>query len=200
VRYRHVNPFTGLFTDSIALSRGPVWVGSYVAGGAPSLASTTPVQGNGGFLVFGGAPAYARTEASADPLGPPAGVAPALFSIGALPVNAAIATADSISGSIAQATAGKYDKGFLVVARMGTIVQTVDISSVLAANGGAGGAYSVANLPGGSASRTLPGAYYYLYARVWNSANPAGTLMRVDFSGFADLRAGSASGLNATLN
>ncbi len=196
VRYRHVNPFTGVFTDAIPLSTGPVQLGSYAAGGSPSFAAVVPQEGLGGFQPWAAAPDYARTEASS---GIVSATGPS-FAVAQLPVNAAVASADSISGTIAQATAGTYDRGFLVVVRMGTIVTTQALDAVLAMNGGAGGAYSVSNLPGGSAAKSLPGAYYYLYARVWNSAHPLATLKRIDFSGFADLRSGSASGINATLN
>ncbi len=199
VRFRRVNPFTGIFSDAIALSSGPIQLGAYLAGGTPALVSNTPASGNGAFQVFGQAPDYTRTEAGSDPLTVPA-TSPGAFTIPALAVNASVASADSISGSILQASAGKYDSGYLVVARMGAIVQTLPIASVLAGNGGSGGAYTLANLPGGSPAKALPGAFYYLYARVWNSADPVGTLKRIDFSGYADLTGGSATGMNATLN
>ncbi|HTT11891.1 MAG TPA: DUF4382 domain-containing protein [Burkholderiaceae bacterium] len=199
VRYRHLDPFTGTFFQDIPLSLGPIHVGAYVAGGSPTLAANTPVESAGGFLVFAGDLAYTRTEASSDPLVPGTG-SPTLFTMPALTVDATVATADSISGTILQATANTYDKGELVVVRMGTIVTTQPLDAVLAANGGTGGTYTVANLPGGSAAKTVPGAYYYLYARVWNSGHPLLTLRRVDFNGFADLRTGSATGINATLN
>ncbi|SPE31729.1 conserved exported hypothetical protein [Burkholderiales bacterium] len=198
VRYRHINPFTGVFTDDIPLSTGPIQFGSYVAAGSPTLATNTPVQGNGGFLVFAGAPDYTRTEASTDPLTP--GASPVLFTMPTLTVNSTVATADSISGNISQATAGKYNTGFVVVVRLGTIVSTIPIDSVLTANAGAGGPFTVSNLPGGSATQSLPGAYYYLYAVVWNTANPLTTLQLTDFSGYANLTSASATGLNVTLN
>ncbi|HEX7156244.1 MAG TPA: DUF4382 domain-containing protein [Burkholderiaceae bacterium] len=196
VRYRHVNPFTGVFTDAIPLSTGPIELGTYVAGGSPTLAAVVPQEGLGGFQPWAGAPDYTRTEAAG---GIVSAAAPA-FTVAQLPVNAAVASADSISGMIVQRTPGTYDRGFVVVVRMGTIVTTQALDSVLVMNAGAGGAYSVANLPGGSAAKSLPGAYYYLYARVWNSAHPLATLKRIDFDGFADLRSGSASNINATLN
>jgi len=83
---------------------------------------------------------------------------------------------------------------------MGTIVTTQPLDAVLTANSGTGGTYSVANLPGGSPAKPLPGAFYYMYARVWNSADPLLSLKRIDFNGFADLRTGNATGMNATFN
>ena len=199
VRYRHIDPFTGTFFEDIPLSLGPVHVGAYVGGGSPTFASNTPVQGAGGFLVFAGALGYTRTEATSDPLTPPV-TSPALFAMPALAVDATVATPDSIAGSILQTTANKYDKGELVVVWMGTIVTTQPLDAVLTANSGTGGTYSVANLPGGSPAKPLPGAFYYMYARVWNSADPLLSLKRIDFNGFADLRTGNATGMNATFN
>ena len=198
VRTQRVNPFTGKFLTDFALSTGPIWIGNYVAGGSPVLVANTPTQGLGAYSVVATALDYTRTVANATLTIPSAG--PALFSIPTMPVNPAVASADSISGTISQATAGTYDSGFLVVVRMGAIVQTIPIATQLGAAGGTGSAYTVNNLPGGGASLTLPGAYYYLYARVWNSADPIKTLRRIDFSGYADLRAGSATGMNVTLN
>jgi hypothetical protein len=194
VRYRHVNPFTGAFADAIPLSTGPIQLGSYVASGSPTLQANTPAQADGGFEVVAAAPGYTRTIGSTTLTSS----APS-FTFPQLAVNPAVGVADSISGTIAQSTANQYDSGYVVVVRMGTIVQTMSIASALAQNSGMGGAFSVGNLPGGSAAQTLPGAYYYLYARVWSSAHPLTTLKRVDFSGYADLRTGSATGINVTL-
>jgi len=199
VRYRHVNPFTGVFTDDIPLSLGPIWLGGFVLGGDPTLVSNTPTQGLGGFLVAASALGYQWTAASSGNLTGTAGN----VSTFTMPASLAVPTGtsyDSISGNIAQAVPGTYDSGYLVAVRMGTIVTTIPISTILTSNGGAGGSYTVSNLPGGSPAQNLPGAFYYLYARVWNSANPLTTLKRIDVSGYADLRAGSASGMNVTLN
>jgi len=199
VRYRHVNPFTGVFTDPIPLSTGPVQLGSYVAGATPTLVSTPVAQGNGNFLVYAGAPDYTRTAATSGTLMGTAGATPTFTLPATLSVNSAVATANSLSGTITQAVANTYDSGYLVVVRMGTIVDTIPLASVLTANGGTGGSFSVGNLPGGSTASPLPSAYYYVYARVWNSTAPATTTRRIDFSGYADLRTGNATGINATL-
>jgi len=194
VRYRHISPFTGVFTDAIPLSTGPIQFGTYVASGSPTLQPNTPAQADGGFEVIASAPDYTRTiDSTTLTSSVPS------FSFAQLAVNPAVGVADSISGTIAQATANQYDSGYVVVVHMGTIVQTMSLTGVLAQNAGMGGTYAVGNLPGGSATQTLPRAYYYLYARVWNSASPLTTLKRIDFSGFADLRTGSATGINVTL-
>jgi len=80
------------------------------------------------------------------------------------------------------------------------IVNTIPLAAVLAANGGMGGAYSIAGIPGGSSSRALPGAYYRLSGWVWKSTDPLLSVTRVDFGSIVDLRSASATGINATLN
>jgi hypothetical protein len=199
VRFRHVDPFTGLFFEDIALSTGPLHVANWAAAGAPTFISNAPVQGNGGFLVFADALGYARGESASDPLVAPGGAGPALFTSPALAVNP-LFNADSISGAIQQSTPNQYDRGELVVTWMGTIVTTLPLDTVLAANSGTGGTYTVANLPGGTAVNPMLAGLYGLYARVWNSGNPLSTLKRIEFNGIADLRMGNAAGVNLTLN
>ena len=202
VRFRHANPFTGTFTDSIELSAGPLQVMSYVAGAAPNPQPVVPAELDGGFQAFAGARYFARTAASSGNVVPPAqGAAqPVLFTIPAMAVDSTVASADSISGTITQATAGKYDQGFLLVVHRGAIVDTIPLAATLAANGGTGGAYSIANMPGGSSTKALPDAYYRLTGWVWKSTDPALSVTRVDFGTLVDLRTGSAAGINATLN
>ena len=77
-----------------------------------------------------------------------------------------------------------YDKASLVFSRFANIIETVDVSSQVAAGSGA---FSV-GLPAGTVSTPVPGAYYYAYLRVWNSAHPNASLKVVPFNGFADLR------------
>ena len=62
VRFRGVNPFTGIFTDDEPLSVGNLQVGSY-AGGNPTLSAVMPMGGAGAFMPYGDAPYFTRTEA-----------------------------------------------------------------------------------------------------------------------------------------
>ena len=57
VRFRGVNPFTGIFTDDEPLSVGNLQVGSY-AGGNPTLAAVMPMGGAGAFMPYGDAPYF----------------------------------------------------------------------------------------------------------------------------------------------
>lgn len=198
VRFRAVDPFTGTFAFDEPLSTGPLQVGPYVAGGDPTLAPVVPNEGLGGFLPYGDAPYFTRTAASTGTL-MPSGAGTANFTIGALAITAP-ASADSIAGTLMQGTAGRYDSGYLIVSHQGYIVSTLPLAPVLALNGGTGGAYMMSNIPGGSSAQSFAPGLYYLQAFVWNSAHPLLTLHRVEGSGVVDLRAGSASNVDLTVN
>jgi hypothetical protein len=72
----------------------------------------------------------------------------------------------------------------------------VDISATLAANTGT---YSV-TLPAGTSGAPVPGAYYYGYLRVWNSAAPKLSTRVFPINGMIDLRSTDAvTGMNVTL-
>ncbi|MBV8063472.1 MAG: DUF4382 domain-containing protein [Nevskia sp.] len=196
VRIRESNPFSGTFFQDIPLSAGPVEYGSYNNGTDISLTTVNPVEGVGTFQVFGNADDYVRTAASANVS---AAQAPATgaeaFTVPALAV-AAPGVADSIGGSLTQTKAGTYDSGYLIVSHKGDIVTTIPLASVLAQNGGSGGAYLISDLPGGSTSQNFAEGLYYLYLRVWNSGNPRQSLHRESMAAVVDLRSGSASNVN----
>ncbi len=190
VRFRHVNPFTGLIEIPFPLSEGSIHVGNYVAGGAPTFTAVAPMQGAGGFSAFGGAPQYA-TSASVSTVPPLSGtntsivvpqlaVAPA-FVPGQLTVN------------IASATPGRYTHGELDVSRFGMIVNSLPIDADLAN----GGQITMPNLPSGTSSSPDRGAYYYAWLRVWNATSVRPHI--VPALGFADLTTSSSATLNVTI-
>jgi hypothetical protein len=193
-----VNPFTGVFSFDEPLSLGALQVGPYVAGADPTLAAVTPNEGLGGYLPFGDAPYFTRTPATSGTLTPP-GAGSASFTVGALAI-AAPASADSIGGTLTQGTPGSFDSGYLIVSHQGYIVATMPLASVLALNGGSGGAYTLENIPGGSSMQSFAPGKYYLQAFVWNSAHPLLTLHRVEGSGIVNLQNGSATNVDLTVN
>lgn len=197
IRFRAANPFTGLLTDAIPLSSGPVHYGVYVTDGDPTFAVSQPQEGIGAFQAFGDALYYARTAANELVTQPTSGVEN--FAIPALNVMSP-ATANAISGSLMQKTAGKYNAGYLLVSRDGLIVTTIPLDATLALNNGTGGPYSVTNLPGGSAAQPFSHGIYYLWGRVWNTADPRRTVRRVAFHSLVDLRESSATAVNLQLN
>jgi hypothetical protein len=61
------------------------------------------------------------------------------------------------------------------------------------------GTYSV-TLPAGTTGAPVPGAYYYGYLRVWNSAQPMLTRKVIPINSMIDLRStNTVSGMNVTL-
>lgn len=194
IRIHPLNPFTGTFSDDFALSTGNLHTGNWSSGGAITFTSEAPVEGTGNFTAVNSALLYSSSTRTVTQ-----GTSPVTINFGALSVNSALATSDSISGSVTQALAGHYDRGFLVVSRDGMITTTLDLTTTLALNGGAGGAYSIAALPGGSVAFPRPGLVYYLYAVVWNSSAPALSYRVVPVTTAADLSTGNASGINLGL-
>ncbi len=83
-----------------------------------------------------------------------------------------------------------------MVARYGAIVNTIAIDSVLATHGGA---ITMSNLPAGSATMVNPGAVYFAFMRVRNSASPLARPRIIPILSFADLRATSSASVNAVL-
>jgi hypothetical protein len=197
IRTQGVNPFTGIFTNDEPLSLDALQVGAYVAGADPTLAAVTPNEGLGGFVPYGDAPYFMRTEAVTGTL-TPALNNPTGFTVGALSISSA-ASADSIAGSLTQTTAGTFDSGYLVVSHDGYIVTTIPLAGVLSQNGGTGGAYTINNLPGGSSMQSFAAGLYYLHGFLWNSQDPLLSFRRIEDTAVVDLRSGSATNVNITV-
>jgi hypothetical protein len=194
VRFRHVNPFSGDLTVPLPLSAGSLRVGTYVAGGMPTLAPVTPQQGSGAFAVRAGALQY--TPSSFTAVLPPASGSNTAVTLPALNVDTSVATPGSITFNVSALTPGRFDKGKVVVARYGMIVNTQSIESALASNGGA---VTMSNLPAGAAAKPNAGAVYYAYLRVWNSNTPNLRPRVIPVLSFADLRTSSSAAMNVTL-
>ncbi|MGB2816712.1 MAG: DUF4382 domain-containing protein [Burkholderiaceae bacterium] len=193
VRFRNVNPFTGDIGTPFPLSSGGLRIGNYVAGGDPVLAPVVPQEGAGAFASRAGAVQY-TTSASVGVL-PPSSGSNTTIAFPALGVDTAVAVAGSIDLKVATLTAGRYDKGQLVVSRFGSIVNSQSIDTAL----GNGGTVTMGNLPAGSAALPNPGAVYYAYVRVWNSTTPLVRPRVVPVLAFADLRTNTSASLNVTL-
>ena len=193
VRFRHVNPFTGDIGTPFPLSTAGLRVGSYVAGGDPTLTTVVPQEGAGAFAARAGAIQYATSSSVA--VLPPSTGSNTAIAIPALGVDAAVAVPGSIDLKVTTLTAGRYDKGQLVVSRFGSIVNSQPIDAALSS----GGTVTMANLPAGSAALPNPGAVYYAFVRVWNSTTPLVRPRIVPVLAFADLRTSTSASLNVTL-
>lgn len=202
VRWGNANPFAGTLAIPMALANGPIQVASYSAGNTLSFSSVTPQEGgntDGSYSVVTRGLPIAYYDLSAPvtiTTGAYTSASPLLFTP-AMPTLTSGVVAGTVSGTIMQTIPGTYDSGYLVISRFANIVDTQNIGAALAAT--SGGTYGD-TLPAGTASDPVPGAYYYGYLWVWNSAHPLLTLKVVAINGMMDLRnTDSVTGMNVTL-
>lgn len=185
VRFRHFNPLTGQFA-LFPLSTGPLQVGSYDPA-VITLTETVPVEGNGGYKAEAGAVLHERSGFASVTKDSPAAA------FGTLNVRFP-ATARAISGTIlapeSLVSGTGLDRGVLFAVHGGMIVNAVRVDGQMAS----GGAYSLGNLPGGTAELPLPRAFYGIEAFGWSTTDPA--LRAVTIHRFADLRTSDASGID----
>jgi hypothetical protein len=192
VRFRHVNPFTGLIDIGFPLSAGNVFYGSYVAGGAPTWQSTAPAQGQGHFSAVAGAIQYAASA--------PVDVSSTSSSITVpqLAIDSSVAAASgTLSVNVTTTTPGRFDKAELVIARYGEIVNTMAVDPAILS--GSGGTIIMPNLPAGTAAMPDNAAFYYGYLRVWKTTLLGTRVHVIPIVTFADFRVQSAASLSATL-
>jgi hypothetical protein len=193
IRFRHFNPITGKFTG-FQLSSDQLQVASYVSGTVISGPTpTTPIEGAGQFSATADAILYDRMAASQ------------LVSSGTTTVSfttplkpTAPAVSRSISGTITvpSTNMNKMNNGVLFAVHDGMIVNTLSSNnyanmSNLMMNGGL---YAMPNLPGGSSTSPLPGAFYGVEALGWST-----TALGIGAS-IADLRTGDDTSVNMLMN
>src|SRR3989440_29890 len=183
-----IDPFNQVLANAQALSTGTLDSGTYSTSGASvTLVSTAPREGAGGYLVAASAPSFADGALTTS-----------VSATTAMPVTvptlalATGATAGSISASVTQATAGKYDQGELLVIHDGTLVATTSLDAALAQ--GAGATLTVSGLPTG-----IPAALYYVAVRAWNSRDAPGTLQRQSYPTPIDLSGSTTGAVQQTI-
>jgi hypothetical protein len=189
-----IDPFNQVLTNAQALSTGTVDSGTYSASGAAvTLVSAAPAEGAGRYLVAASAPSFTDGTLTTTVSAPPAGTTtPVVVTVPALTL-APGATSGSISASVTQATAGKYDHGELLVTHDGTLVATTPLDAALAQ--GAGAAIVASGLPTGTSA-----ARYYVAVRAWNSRDATGTLQRQSYPTAIDLRGSATGAVQLTIN
>jgi len=184
-----IDPFKQVLANAQALSTATLDSGTYSTSGASvTLVSAAPKEGAGRYLVAASAPSFTdgalTTTVSA--------TTPMPITVPALAL-APGATSGSISLSVTQATASKYDHGELLVTHDGTLVATTPLDAALAQ--GAGATLTVEGLPTGT-----PAALYYVAVRPWNSRDASGTLQRQSYPTAIDLRGSATGALPLTIN
>jgi hypothetical protein len=186
VRFRHFNPLTGQFSN-FPLSFGPLQVGTYDSASI-TLTETVPVEGNGGFKAAAVAILYQPSSflnvTSASPAA----------HFGPLSVKVP-AVARSVSGTVTVPAdkTGLMDRGVLFAVHGGMIVNAVKVDGPM----GSGGSYTLDNLPGGTATQPLPGAFYGITAFGWSSTDAA--IRASAIPRFADLHISDATGMDLNM-
>ncbi|HJW11766.1 MAG TPA: hypothetical protein VJ598_08265, partial [Albitalea sp.] len=186
------DPFSGRLAQTLALPSGPLRVATYSATTVLAFADVTPQEGVDSFSVI------TRGTRYDDPSAPAVVAAPGGSSVSIAAPNAtrkpglanATLAVHLSGGSLAQADAAE-----LVVADVGGIVSTQDVSSLI----GVGGTISIA-LPAGANAAALGGtSVYAVSVRSWRRAAPAQSLHWVRASAPVDLRGGSDASVAITL-
>jgi hypothetical protein len=189
-----IDPFNQVLANAQALSTDTVDSGAYSASGAAvTLVSAAPAEGAGRYLVAASAPSFTDGTLTTTVSAPPAGTTtPVVVTVPALTL-APGAAAGSISASVTQATAGKYDHGELLVTHDGTLVATTPLDAAFAQ--GAGATITASGLPTGTSA-----ALYYVAVRAWNSRDASGTLQRQSYPTAIDLRGSATAAAQLTIN
>jgi len=185
-----IDPFSRTLLYNESVPTGTLDWGTYVSGANVALTTVTPTQGSSVYFISAQAPLFSDQGQLVATLSPPAnGTGPVPV---VMPTLTPTAGSGSVSITVAPVTAGKYDRGELIVSHDGAIVQTVAIDTALTQNGGA--TLTVQGIPAGGSASSFDNAVYYVSTRAWNSSNPAGTLQRQSFTTPIDLSSGSATG------
>ncbi len=189
-----IDPFNETLANAQALSTGTLDSGTYSTSGASvTLVSAAPKEGAGHYRVAASAPSFTDGALTTTVSAPPAGTTtPVAVTVPALAL-APGTTAGSISASVTQATAGKYDHGELLVTHDGTLIATTPLDAALAQ--GAGATLTVSGLPAGTAA-----ALYYVAVRAWNSRDASGTLQRQSYPTAIDLSGSTTGAAQLTIN
>ena len=189
-----IDPFNQVLASAQAWSTGTIDSGTYSASGASvTLVSAAPAEGAGRYLVAASAPSFTDGTLATTVSAPPAGTTtPVAVTVPALTLAPGV-TSGSISASVTQAAAGKYDHGELLVTHDGALVATTPVDAALAQ--GAGATIAVNGLPSGTSA-----ALYYVAVRAWNSRDATGTLQRQSYPTAIDLRGSATGAVQVTIN
>jgi hypothetical protein len=153
---------TTIPTTSQPISTSSISYGTFTSGSTVTLASAAPTEGTSTYRVAGTAPLFTDGALTAT-------VSPTVTTV-AVPTLAAASGAalDSATFTISKTTAGKYNKGELILSHDGAIVATASLDTILQATS-ATGTLTISGLPGGSAAGQFASGLYYVSVRTWNT-------------------------------
>ncbi|MEJ1964086.1 MAG: DUF4382 domain-containing protein [Gammaproteobacteria bacterium] len=197
IEQRPVDPLSGRFVTDQLLSNATTVVYA-TFGTAFSFLASAPQEGASKYSVAALSSFYGNGDFGNTLLTPTTVAAtPATFTVPDVPLPSG-SSAGTISATVSVATAGKYDKGALLVTHNGTVITVASLDEALA-GAAASTVVSVTNVPGSTASGFERGLYY-LEAWAWSSADPDGTFTRQPVSGAVDLRTTLTANAAVTIN
>jgi hypothetical protein len=186
-----IDPFSRAFSTDQAQSTGSIYYATFVSGSNVNPNSTAPTEGAATYRVAGTAPLFSDGALTTTVTGPTSSTSTATLI--AVPTLAAASGAilDTIPVTISKTSSTKYNKGELIFSRDGAVVQTAALDSILTQT--ANGTLTISGLPGGSAAGQFADGLYYVSVRVWNTSDPATTVVREIYPKPLDLRRGALS-------
>jgi len=186
-----IDPFSRTFSADQAQSTASIDYGTFASGSNVTLTTADPTEGAATYRVAGTAPLFSDGALTTTVTAPSSSSSTA--TLVAVPTLAAASGAalDSTSLTISKSSSTKYNKGELIFTHDGAIVQTVALDSILTQTANA--TLTISGLPGGSASGQFADGLYYVSVRVWNTSNPASTVVREIYPTPLDLRTGVLS-------
>lgn len=193
-----IDPFSRTFAADQAISAADLDYATYSASSSVSLTTAEPAEGAGTYRVSATAPLFSDGVLTTTVTAPRSRSGTTLVAVPALSVAAGVASSTT-TVTIGQSTANRYDQGDLIISHDGAIVATAPLDALLARSGG--GRFVLAGIPsGGGTTGIYDQALYYVSVRAWNSADPAGTLVRETYSAPLDLRSSFLGSYSLTID
>lgn len=186
IEERVIDPFSRTFSADQAISATNLDYGTFSAGSTLSLTTADPAEGAGTYRVSASAPLFADGVLTTTIAAPKSGSGTSLIAVPSLSVASGVASSTTTI-TVGQGTANKYDQGDIIISHDGAIVASAALDTILTRTGF--GSVVLTGIPsGGGTAGIYNPALYYVSVRAWNSANPAGTLVRETYPAPLDLR------------
>ncbi|HEY4039881.1 MAG TPA: DUF4382 domain-containing protein [Burkholderiaceae bacterium] len=201
VRWRNTDPFSGTFRNPIPLqgATSSLHVAPYNGGNALAFITEMPAESAGAFTVADSEVAYYTLSPGELMLPPTAPATSQTFAPAAPTLNTGVESG-TLNVTLDFSGISLDNNCELVLARFAAIVDTFNCSSYLASNGGSNtGMFALNGVPAGDAGKSVAGAYYYAYARLWQTAHGRATRKIVPLAGFVDLRSTTSATLNGSI-
>jgi len=197
VRWRNTDPFTGQFRNPIPLqgASSSLHLAGYNGGNTLSFSPVTPQEGAGAFTVADNEVAY-YTLSTGTVMTPVAAGSMQTFAPGVPTLRSGVQSG-TVNVDLSFSGISADNQCEFVLARFASIIDTYDCSSVLSNTTPA--QFSLTGVPAGSTAAGVPGAYYYGYVRLWNSAAPKLSRKIVPLNGPIDLRTTGSATINGTV-